>query len=130
MLTAELGRRWPVGALARVCQPGCKLDIKLVVVGAQGIGNSTTCAALVQWKSWFSDTPFDLGNKDAYLHFQGVWLYEAAELQARPQGSRRFCPADATATGDATGTGSRTTLARWSSSGLPTTRSSSTTAPD
>lgn len=86
-LNAELGRRWFIGAVARVFQPGCKVDTMLVLVGAQGVGKSTACAALVPRETWFSDTPFDLRSKDAYLQLQGVWLYEVAELQALRRGN-------------------------------------------
>ncbi len=30
--------------------------------------------------AWFSDTPLDMGSKDAYLAMQGVWVMEVAEL--------------------------------------------------
>lgn len=81
-LVRQIARRWLIGAVARVFVPGCKLDTMVVLVGAQGAGKSTACAALVPEPGWFSDTPFDVGSKDAMVQLQGVWLVEIAELQS------------------------------------------------
>ena len=81
-LLREMGRAFLVGAVARVEQPGCKLDTMLVLVGAQGIGKSRFCAGLLPEPSWFGDTPIDLRSKDAFVGLQGKWLYELAEMEA------------------------------------------------
>jgi putative DNA primase/helicase len=81
-LVRQIARRWLVGAVARVFAPGCKLDTMVVLVGAQGVRKSTACAALVPDARWFTDTPFDVGSKDAMVQLQGVWLIELAELQS------------------------------------------------
>jgi putative DNA primase/helicase len=70
-----------IGAVARVMQPGCKLDTMLVLHGPQGIGKSQALAALAG-RGWFSDSPIDFGTKDAYQVLPGVWLYEVAELDS------------------------------------------------
>lgn len=85
-MNAELARRWFIGAVARVYEPGCKMDTTLVLVGKQGVGKSSACRALVPEARWFSDTLFDLASKDAYLQIQGVWIYEIAELQSLRSG--------------------------------------------
>ena len=81
-LVRQIARRWLIGAVARVFEPGCKLDTMVVLVGAQGARKSTACAALVPDARWFTDTPFDVGSKDAMVQLQGVWLIELAELQS------------------------------------------------
>jgi len=81
-LHRQFGRRWLIGAVARVLQPGCKLDTMVVLVGPQGGRKSSACAAMVPEPRWFSDTPVDLGSKDAMVQLQGVWMIEVAELHA------------------------------------------------
>lgn len=79
-LFSQLGSRWLTGAVARILQPGCKLDTLVVLIGGRGSRKSSACRALCPDPSWFSDTPFDLRSKDAYLVLRGVWIYELAEL--------------------------------------------------
>ena len=81
-LHAEMGRAFLVGAVARVFEPGVKLDTMLVLVGKQGIGKSQVCRALVPEASWFSDTPLDLRSKDAYQALHGKWIVEHAEMES------------------------------------------------
>ncbi|MCK6502478.1 virulence-associated E family protein [Myxococcota bacterium] len=70
-----------VGAVARVMQPGCKVDTTLILQGAQGIGKSQAFAVLAG-RDWFSDSPIDFGTKDAFQGLPGVWIYELAELDS------------------------------------------------
>lgn len=77
-----LGQRWALSCVARVMEPGCKLDTVLVLVGGQGVGKSSLFAAMVPDHGWFSDTAMDLRHKDAYQQIQGVWIYEFAEVAA------------------------------------------------
>lgn len=79
-LSDTLGRKFMISVVARVMQPGCKVDTTLVLQGKQGIGKST--AAQVLAGTWFKDTPLDIGNKDSYMAIQGVLIYEIAELQS------------------------------------------------
>lgn len=80
-LTRELFRRWMISAVARVMQPGCKVDTCLILVGKQGAKKSTALAELTG-RQWFSDTPVPMGSKDAYEQLAGVWVYELAELDS------------------------------------------------
>ena len=75
-----VGRRWLLSAVRRATDPGCKVDTTLILVGAQGAGKSSGMRALMPVPAWFSDTPIDMGSKDAYLAMQGVWVMEVAEL--------------------------------------------------
>jgi len=79
-LVREIGLKWGVGCVARIYQPGCKLDTVLVIQGPQGARKSTAFRKLTGNDAWFSDTLVDFRNKDAYQQLQGVWIYELAEL--------------------------------------------------
>jgi putative DNA primase/helicase len=74
------GRKWLLSAVARGMNPGCKVDTMIILEGAQGKGKSTAIAALVPVKSWFSDTPIPIGDKDGYVALKGKWIYEMSEL--------------------------------------------------
>jgi putative DNA primase/helicase len=77
-----VGRRWLLSAVRRALQPGVKVDTTLILVGQQGAGKSSGMRALMPDPAWFSDTPIDMGSKDAYLAMQGVWCMEVAELSS------------------------------------------------
>lgn len=79
-LTREYARRFCIGAIARVMQPGCKLDTALVLHGVQSAGKSSFCAAFAHREEWFSDTKLEWDSKDRFQQIQGVWLYEMGEL--------------------------------------------------
>lgn len=79
--TQQVGRRWMLSAIARVMQPGCKVDTMLIVEGEQGAKKSSALAALVG-ADWFADTKLDLGKVDAYQALRGKWVIEMAELDA------------------------------------------------
>ena len=73
-----------IGAVARIRQPGCKLDTVPIIEGTQGLGKSS--AARVLFDPWFSDDLADLGSKDAAMQTQGAWLIEISELDAMSRG--------------------------------------------
>lgn len=72
------GLKWMVSAVARVMRPGCKADNVLILEGAQGRLKSTALAIL--GGAWFMDTPFVIGDKDAFMQIRGKWIVELAEL--------------------------------------------------
>ena len=74
-----IGRRFLIGAVARIYEPGCKLDTVLILAGRQGLGKSTFFLELAG-ADWFRDDALDLRHKDAAMALKGVWLYELAEL--------------------------------------------------
>lgn len=76
----SVGRKWLISAVARAYRPGTKVDTLLVLEGPQGKGKSTALRFLVPEPTWFSDTPIDIGNKDAFVSIRGKWIYELAEL--------------------------------------------------
>lgn len=75
---ALVGRYFLLGMVARIYEPGCQMRLVLVLEGEQWKGKSTALRTL--GGEWFSDTRFDVSNKDAYLAIQGRWLYEISEF--------------------------------------------------
>ena len=75
--------RWCIGLAARAMAPGCKLDTCLVITGPQGFGKSSLFrewASIPEVGELFSDTRFNLRDKDAYLQLYMAWLYEDQEM--------------------------------------------------
>lgn len=69
-----------LGMVARAYEPGCPMRLVPILEGEQYKGKSAALAAL--GGEWFSDTPFVVGDKDAYLSLRGCWLYEIAEYDS------------------------------------------------
>lgn len=78
---SRVGTWWLISAVARACQPGCKVDHMLILHGEQGKGKSSA-AGILAGPQWFSDTPLTIGDKDAYLSMDGKLIVEMAELEA------------------------------------------------
>jgi len=75
-----VGARWLISGVARIFEPGCKVDHALVLEGDQGIGKSSALETLAG-DDWFSDgLPHDLAHKDAKDHMRGRWIIELPEL--------------------------------------------------
>ena len=82
-LLREIGKRWAISCVARIMNPGCKVDTVLVLCGAQGAYKSTSLRVLAG-EDWFSDSHLDISRKESYelIHSSGVWLWEMAENYA------------------------------------------------
>lgn len=76
-----LVRKWLISAIARVYDPGCKVDHMLVLIGKQGIGKSSAMRILAS-DDYFLDHIEDLRDKDTLLKFKGHWICEFQELSA------------------------------------------------
>jgi len=70
-----------LSAVARVMQPGCKVDTVLTLEGAQGKRKSSAIERLFG-KEYFTDDLAELGSKDAAMQMAGVWVVEIAEFAA------------------------------------------------
>lgn len=76
-----VSRKFVVSAVARVYEPGCKVDSLPVLVGDQGIGKSYFCRALAG-DEYFSDSIKAENTKEGYESLRGVWIGEYGELKA------------------------------------------------
>jgi putative DNA primase/helicase len=76
-LYRAIGTRFLISLVARVREPGCKVDTVPILEGVQGLLKSTILEALVE--PWFTDHMPDLAGKDAQMQLRGVWLVEFAE---------------------------------------------------
>ncbi|MGV0960125.1 MAG: VapE domain-containing protein [Limnohabitans sp.] len=75
-----VGRKWLIGMVKRVLEPGCKFDYCPVLEGAGGLRKSTMVETLAS-TPWYSDTPFEIGKgKESQEQVQGIWAYEMGEL--------------------------------------------------
>jgi predicted P-loop ATPase len=96
--TQNVGVCMLVAAVARIQNPGCKVDTVPIIEGPQGIGKSSALSAL--FDPWFTDEIADLGSKDAAMQTRGVWLVEWAELDAMSRGETSRTKAFITRTTD------------------------------
>jgi putative DNA primase/helicase len=78
------GQKFMISAVARVLDPGCKVDHVPVLEGRQGIGKSTAVNILAG--EWFTDHLSEMGSKDASMQVRGVWIVELGELAALSRG--------------------------------------------
>jgi putative DNA primase/helicase len=75
-----VGRATLISAVARVMEPGCKVDSVLTLLSPQGWRKSSAISALSE--PWTTDSLPDLHTKDAAIQIQGVWLVEMSELSS------------------------------------------------
>ena len=92
---AMVGRNLMVSAVARIYQPGCKVDHVPVLVGhAQGEGKSQALRELCPVSGWFTDNiGADPSNKDTKDALIGKWIVELAEmhvLTSHPEALKSF----------------------------------------
>jgi hypothetical protein len=76
----EVGRCFMIGMVARVLDPGCKLDCMPVFEGAQGVGKST--ALKILGGKYFAEIHESITSKDFYIAISGKMLCEISELHA------------------------------------------------
>ena len=70
--------KWAISAVARAMEPGCKVDMMVVLCGAQGAGKSRLAALL--GGEWGIDPHLDLRGKNAEECLVGGWIVEVAEM--------------------------------------------------
>jgi predicted P-loop ATPase len=79
VFSAAVGARWLISGVARIMQPGCRVDHTLILEGPQGIKKSTLLETLAG-AEWFADQISDLNSKDSKIELHGIWILELAEL--------------------------------------------------
>lgn len=79
--SSAVGRMWLLSAVARTYKPGCQADHMLLLKGPQGVGKTSALRALAG-AAWYSDSPLEIGNKDAAQALPGLWIVEMGELSA------------------------------------------------
>lgn len=73
-------RKWLIATVARVYEPGCKVDTALILQGEQGLGKSTFFKVLASDK-WFCDDMGSPDSKDELLKLHQSLTTEWAELE-------------------------------------------------
>jgi len=71
-----------ISAVARIMDPGCKVDTALVLQGPQGARKSSFFEYLTPNRDWFSDAMGGLENKDASMAVGHSWIIEWSELES------------------------------------------------
>lgn len=67
------------GAVARILNPGCKLDYVLSIVGEQGIKKGTFFEIMAKRKEWFTELN-TIKSKESAEQTMGKWIVEMAEM--------------------------------------------------
>ena len=80
-LIRAIGSRWMISAVARIMQPGAKVDHMLILEGPQG-GKKSSALKTLAGAEWFTDELAEIGSKDAAQQMRGIWIIEIAELDA------------------------------------------------
>ncbi len=79
--TQRVGQNWLVSLVARVLEPGCKVDTMPVLYGAQGEAK-TWALKIIASEQWYDVTQEKTDNKDFLMKLQGKWLIEIGEMHS------------------------------------------------
>jgi predicted P-loop ATPase len=77
-----IGPRYLISSVARIYQPGAKVDHALVLEGPQGKQKSEALRTLAVNDAWFTDRLSHVASKDAAQELAGVLIIELAEMDA------------------------------------------------
>ena len=80
--TRELGRLLFHCGMARLMEPGCKVDCVLILTGRQGSGKSTLVRMLALEDDWFTEISDIRDEKKVGEQLRGKWFAELGELNA------------------------------------------------
>lgn len=76
----EVAKKWVMGAVARIYQPGIKFDTMVILYGKQGGGKSTVASKM--GGKWYNQSIKTFKGDEAYKKLQGSWICEIEELSA------------------------------------------------
>jgi predicted P-loop ATPase len=79
-LHATLLKRTLIAAVARVFEPGCKVDTLCILQGGQGTFKSTFWQTLAS-EPWFTDNLSEANEKDEKLKLKRYWILEFSEFE-------------------------------------------------
>lgn len=79
-IAVRMLRRWCIGAVARVMQPGCEMQNMLVLHGEQGTKKSTFFKRMAMESRWYTESKVDISSKDGQMLLVKHWMVEMAEL--------------------------------------------------
>lgn len=74
----QASRKWLLGAVSRVMEPGCHFDNAIVIFGKQGLGKTSLLRKLAG--KWFNNSITDLKSKDTMEQLQGSLIIELGEM--------------------------------------------------
>ena len=80
--TREVSRLIFHCGMARLMNPGCKVDYMPILTGKQGCGKSTAVRLLALEDSWYGELPDIRDDKKAGELLRGKWMIEMGELSA------------------------------------------------
>ncbi|EZX20752.1 hypothetical protein V070_01816 [Staphylococcus aureus C0673] len=76
----QVAKKWLMGAVARIYNPGIKFDNMVVLYGKQGEGKSTVASKL--GGDWYNQSIKSFAGDEALKKVQGSWICEIEELSA------------------------------------------------
>lgn len=76
-----VGRWFLISAVARVMQPGCKVDTMLILEGPQGLRKSSAVQVLAG-EEYFLEDLREVGGVESAKQLRGKWIVELSELDA------------------------------------------------
>lgn len=77
---ASVSKNFWLSMVARIYEPGCKMDNTVVLEGGQGVGKSSAVAAI--GGQWYMEQKEDVDDKDFYQVIQGRWVIEISEMHS------------------------------------------------
>ncbi len=76
----QVAKKWVMGAVARIYNPGIKFDSMVVAYGEQGDGKSTLASKM--GGNWYNQSIKSFAGDEALKKIQGSWICEIEELSA------------------------------------------------
>ena len=76
----QVAKKWVMGAVARIYNPGIKFDSMVVAYGEQGDGKSTLASKM--GGNWYNQSIKSFAGDEALKKLQGSWICEIEELSA------------------------------------------------